>query len=105
MQISSAGAGAIRNMIMVNGRPYFSTSQFPVAASFGIAAFTNVVPTTPQEPELVINSGNAVISGATGTANPKGFCVNSNLTIAYLVDLRPIATGSGNTGGASDAFL
>src|SRR6266487_4270099 len=99
VQISPAGSGAIRNMIMINGTPYFRTSQFPVTASFGIAAFTNAAPTTPQEPVLVINSGNAVIPGATGTANPKGFCVNSNLTIAYLVDLRPIATGSGNTGG------
>ena len=99
VQISPAGSGAIRNMIMIKGTPYFSTSQFPVTSSFGIAAFTNAAPTTPQEPVLAINSGNAVITGATGTANPKGFCVNSNLTIAYLADLRPIATGSVNTGG------
>jgi hypothetical protein len=92
VQISPAGLGAFRNMIMVNGKPYFSTSQFPVTSTFGIAAFTNAAPTTPQEPVLIIDSGNAV-TGKTGTANPKGFYVNSNLTIAYVADLRASPNG------------
>ena len=41
---------------------------------------------------LVINSGNTV-TGASGTANPKGFYVNTNLTIAYVVDLRTAPNG------------
>lgn len=98
VRITPAGLGAIRNLIMVNGRPCFSTSQFPVSGSFGIAAFTSVAPTTPEEPVLIINSGNAV-TGGSGTANPKGFCIKPDFTIAYLVDLRPLATGAGTTGG------
>jgi hypothetical protein len=98
-QINAAGQGAIRDMIMVNGRPFFSTSQFPAANNFGVVAFTSVAPTSPETPTLIIDSGNAVVTNATGTANPKGFCVKSNFTIAYVVDLRPMATGSGNTGG------
>jgi hypothetical protein len=95
-QISSlgtgTGVGAIRNLTMVNGRPYFSTSQFPSPGNFGVAAFTSVAPTAPEEPVLVINSGNTV-TGATGTANPKGFYINTNLTIAYVVDQRTAPNG------------
>jgi hypothetical protein len=94
VQINPAGAGAIRDMIMVNGRPFFSTSQFPAANNFGVVAFSSVAPTSPEVPTLIIDSGNAV-TGATGTANPKGFCVNSNLTIAYVVDLRSASAGGG----------
>jgi hypothetical protein len=99
MTINGAGAGAIRDMIMVQGRPCFTTSQFPSAGNFGVVAFTSVAPTSPETPTLIIDSGNAVVTGATGTANPKGFCIKSNYTIAYVADLRPIATGANNTGG------
>lgn len=107
-QISPAGLGAIRNMIMVNGRPYFSTSQFPATANFGLAAFTSVAPTTPEEPVWVLDSGNAV-TGATGTANPKGFFVSPDLTIAYIVDLRTAPNGgiyryNGNGTGAAGSW-
>ncbi|HUR46462.1 MAG TPA: hypothetical protein VMZ27_11350, partial [Candidatus Saccharimonadales bacterium] len=91
-QISPAGAGAIRNMIMVKGRPYFTTSQYPVAGNFGVAAFPSVAPTSPEEPSLVLDTGNNA-TGATGTANPKGFYFNTNLTIAYVVDLRTAPSG------------
>lgn len=91
---TGAGTGAIRDLIMVNGRPAFSTSQFPAPGNHGIAIFNNVSPTTAQEPVLIIDSGNA-ITGATGTPSAKGFCINSNLTIAYLVDLRTPASGGG----------
>lgn len=92
------GTGAIRNMIMVNGRPYFSTSQFPAPMSNGIAAFPSVAPTSPEEPVLVIDARNQSIGGpiaGTGNPNIKGFCVNTNLTIAYVVDMRTIANGGG----------
>jgi hypothetical protein len=106
-QISPAGLGAIRNMIMVNGRPYFSTSQFPATANFGLAAF-NEAPTTAQEPVWVLDSGNAV-TGATGTANPKGFFVSRDLTLAYVVDLRTAPNGgiyryNGDGSGAAGSW-
>ncbi|MEO6036700.1 MAG: hypothetical protein ABIQ35_15725, partial [Verrucomicrobiota bacterium] len=89
---TGTGIGAIRNMIMVNGSPYFSTSQFPSTGNHGVAAF-NGAPLTPVEPQLVIVTTS--IPGASGTPNAKGFCVNSNLTIAYVVDIRTAATGGG----------
>lgn len=89
---TGAGTGAIRNLMMVNGRPYFSTSQFPAPGNFGLGAFPSVSPVTPEEPTLVLDSGNAV-TGASGTASPKGFYVNTNLTIAYVVDLRASPNG------------
>jgi hypothetical protein len=85
-------------MKMVNGRPYFSTSQFPAANDHGIAAFPSIAPKTPEEPVVVINAKLATAGGplpGSGTVNIQGFCINTNLTIAYLVDVRSQATGGG----------
>ena len=92
VQISPAGAGAIRDLIMVNGSIAFSTSQFPTTGNHGVAVFAGA-PTTPVEPVLVINT--TAIPGATGTPSAKGFAINSTLTIAYVADVRSFATGGG----------
>ncbi|HZM03413.1 MAG TPA: hypothetical protein VFC44_10335 [Candidatus Saccharimonadales bacterium] len=92
--ISGAGAGAIRDMLMVNGSIYFSTSQYPATGSNGLAAFIGA-PTNAATPTLVINASTNLIPGATGTPNPKGFAINPALTIAYYVDMQGIGTGGG----------
>jgi hypothetical protein len=94
VKIDNAGNGAIRDMMMVNGSIFFSTSQFPSSPTSGIVAFAGA-PTTPTSPVLVIEDTGTVIPGASGTANPKGFFVNKAMTIAYVVDMRSVSTGGG----------
>ena len=90
--IGGTGVGAIRDLIMVNGKPGFSSSQYPSSGNHGISIFNNVSPTMPQEPSFVLDAGNAV-TGNTGTPSLKGFSFNTNLTIAYVVDLRASPNG------------
>jgi hypothetical protein len=99
VKIDAAGGGAIRDMTMVGGSIYFSSSQFPASpATAGIVAF-NGAPTNVSAPAMVINVTDAqnqgLIPNATGTPNQKGFYINPQLTIAYVVDMRTAATGGG----------
>jgi hypothetical protein len=89
---TGTGVGAIRDLIMINGAMYFSTSQFPSPGNHGVARF-NGAPTSPSEPELVIVTTS--IPGTTGTPSAKGFAVNTNLTIAYVADVRSFNNGGG----------
>ena len=89
---TGSGTGAIRDLIMANGNICFSTSQFPSPGNHGVATFVGA-PTTPQEPTLVINTTS--IPGSSGTPSAKGFAINTNLTIAYVADVRSFAQGGG----------
>lgn len=101
---TGTGVGAIRDLIMIAGSPYFSTSQFPSPGNHGVARFYGA-PTSPAEPELVIVTTS--IPGAGGTPSAKGFAANTNLTIAYVADVRSFANGGGiyrfNGTGAGNA--
>lgn len=106
--VGGTGVGAIRDLIMVNGKPNFSSSQYPTSGNHGISTFTNAAPTTPQNPIFVLDAGNTV-TGKTGTPSIKGFCFNTNLTIAYLVDLRAAPDGgifryNGNGSGTNGSW-
>lgn len=99
LKIDAAGGGAIRDMIMVGGSIYFSSSQFPASpATAGIVAFTGT-PTNVSAPQMVINitdtQNSGLIPNASGTPAQKGFYVNPQLTIAYVIDMRATAAGGG----------
>lgn len=99
VKIDAAGGGAIRDMTMIGGSIYFSSSQFPASpATAGIVAFTGT-PTNVSAPVMVINITDAQAAGqipnATGTPNQKGFYINPQLTIAYVIDMRTTANGGG----------
>jgi hypothetical protein len=101
---TGTGVGAIRDLIMIAGSPCFSTSQFPSPGNHGVARFYGA-PTNPAEPELVIVT--TAIPGTSGTPSAKGFAVNTNLTIAYVADVRSFVNGGGiyrfNGTGAGNA--
>jgi hypothetical protein len=91
----TAGAGAIRDILMINGAIYYSSSQFPASPTSGIVMFTNRAPTaaSPTAERLIINTTS--IPGGLGNANPKGFAIDKALTNAYVVDMRTTANGGG----------
>jgi hypothetical protein len=92
-KIDNAGAGAIRDMFMVNGSIYFSSSQFPVANSNAIVGFTGA-PTTVSPAFVEIDITAAPLPGTTAP-NLKGFTINDSKTIAFVVDMRTLSAGGG----------
>jgi beta-glucanase (GH16 family) len=96
--ISSTQA-ATRNLTFINGNLHFTTTS----TARGVFAFVGG-PTSAAAPALKINTDGIGI----GTPSPKGFAVNTNLTIAYVSDNRTAASGGGlqrfNWNGSSWAY-
>ncbi len=82
----SSVSSATRNLGFVNGSLYFTET----GSGDGVMAFSGA-PKVAATPALPINTAGT----GTGTPSPKGFAINTNLTIAYVADNRSAANGGG----------
>jgi len=77
---------ATRDFAFVNGNIYFTET----GSGVGVMGFSGA-PAVAATPALKINT----FGTGSGTPSPKGFAVNSSLTIAYVADNRLASAGGG----------